>query len=563
MNKVLLVICLFANCVSVPSFAEHPAGGLQGNPRHILFLMQAGHHEKAITAYKELKAQKGSHDLDLLQEISLILLDQGMRSSDRHIQLLTLLGAGISFHDRAFYIIEEGVNSKIPELQLVSLSLAGKMQTDRALDILQKMMGSSYFILRLEAAFFLAQQKHNRATEQIESLMCKVTDEALPVFPKLYAMIGDARSIHLLRKLMSHPNLKVRLEAVHAAAESGRDDLLPEIRMLSAQHDIAQQEACAYVLGVLKDEKSVARLEKLAKDNTPTVRLAALQALYKLGRQNVRQPIEAKAKEGDIFAISALKDIHGTEDLLASLCQNGNLQIKVNAAIGLLEQRDPRCLVPICEILIKDRRDLEFVKISSPGRGLTAWKVVPSSYYNLKEDAAAFQSSLALRESCLIKAAELPEQTFLLLARKIFYAQQNDLIPVLVQVLENLKSKEAMNLLKEQHQRFGAPLIRNYCNLALIKSREPGPWHEDLVNWVTKQQEADLISLKPALPWEVKLGVSYELSGEETSRLLVEALEVLAHQQEDKGIDILLETILQGNPKNKYGVAGLLIRATQ
>lgn len=82
--------------------------------------------------------------------------------------------------------------------------------------------------------------------------------------------------------------------------------------------------------------------------------------------------------------------------------------------------------------------------------------------------------------------------------------------------------------------------------------------------WLTSKQFHDLIQFRPIIPWEMRNNEPsrYLLTPEETSRLLVEAFESLVQTQDDKAIDILLHAIQYGNRKNRYALAGLLIRAT-
>ena len=66
------------------------------------------------------------------------------------------------------------------------------------------------------------------------------------------------------------------------------------------------------------------------------------------------------------------------------------------------------------------------------------------------------------------------------------------------------------------------------------------------------------------LPWKVRsvCAPQYQLTPQETSRLLVETYESLVQQQDQEGIALILDAIKSGNRKNRYALAGLLIRAT-
>lgn len=491
------------------------------------------------------------------------MLDQGFRTRDPELQLLTIYGAGVSLNEKALYIIQEGFNSSIPQLQLVALNFLSRNHHDSVEEYLNRAMASDSLLIRLEAAFLLSEKKSPKAAGQIESLMYKVDPALIPLFPQLFVLIGTDEAMKIVRKLLINQDEQVRIETIHSLAKHGRDDMLRKIRMLLTHHEINQQEACIYTIGILKDESSVPKLIQLKNSPSPYVRLAALQALYRLGRKETRQEIEKMAKQQDPFAIQALSEMEGSEETLFELTKASGLQVRLNAALALLERQDSRCLVPLCEILVKDHRDLAFVKYSSIGKAFSAWRAIPSAKQNLGDNAIVFELSLHMREEVLRKALDLPEKDFLRLAHTLFELQQNDLIPALVELLENLQTPQAVELLKLHQQKPGAPLIRNYCNLALYNLKESGPYAENLRQWVTKQQDEDLIRFRPFVPWEMREhgSSSYQLTPEDTSQLLIQSLESFVRIRDDKGVDILIETIQNGNPKNRYVLAGLLMRA--
>lgn len=549
---ILLSLFLTANI-----FADTPP-----TPHQIIYAMQAGHMKHSIEMYRTYQKNLGNHDLELVQRMGLILIDQGWRSQDPEVQVLTLFGAGISMNEKALYILEGGLRSSIPQIQLVALSLLSKFQHDEADDILNKALGANHLLIRIEALSHLAEKKHPKAVGQIEALMCKVEEAALPLFPQLFGMVGDAAAIKQLKKLLNHTKLEVRLAAILSAAKYGRDDLLPQIRKLSSHPEAPQQEACAVALGLLHDDTAISRLEALSKSSSSNVQLAALQALYRLGKQSVREQIEQMAQSGSLFAIAALSDISGSEPALKRLLKENQIQVRINACLALLKRQDPSCLPLLTEILVHDPRDLCFDKVTSIGGGLSAWKVVPSGRQNFKDDKIAYELSLHMREDALEQALDLSESDFLKVARILFESQQNELIPKLAHLLETLQTPDAIALLKHYRQKAGAPLVRNYCNLALYSMGEEGPYGDQLKEWVLKQQKMELIRFRTYLPWEAREASKYELTPEETSKLLVDTFEAFARSQSDKGIDVLLEAIAHGNDKNKYALAGLLIRAT-
>lgn len=532
----------------------------------ILYLMQSGNVTTALEEYNKSYKKNGFHDLETLQKIGLILLDQGSRSKDPEIQLITLFGAGISMNDSVQYILENAVQHPDPRFQLIALSLLSKFKNDTVDEVINRAMTSPFLIVRAEGALYLAEKKHPKAFGQIDSLMQKAPQEVMSVFPILFATLGTHSAIKALQRLLLHSNEEVRTSAIHNVAKFGRDDLLPDIRRLATHHNTATQEACAVALGTLKDESSVSKLYEFSQSSSSAVRLAAYQALYKLGREEMRKNIEDLAIQGDVFAISVLSSMPGSELTLHPLLNSRNIHVRINAALALLELADPACWEALQEILIRDFRDLAFVKVETHGKGLSAWRVVPSSHHKFKDEPAVTEISVRLRESVLEKSLELPEETFLKIANKIFDNQQNDLVPLTTHLLENLQTPEAIALLKKHREQVGAPLIRNYCNLALFKIKEEGPYEESLLAWASSQLMHNLINFRTTLPSGIMFKdstSSCQLTPEETSRLLIEAFESLTRRRNDQGIDLLLNAIQHGNQKNKYALAGLLILATE
>jgi HEAT repeat protein len=528
----------------------------------ILFLIQKGEHKQALNLYRQDQESQGNHDFELLHRIGLTLLDYGFRQEDPEIQLLSIFGASISAHDEAFYILEEGLKSRYPQIQLIALQALAKQDNHLADQALNRAMGSPHLLIRLEAAVHLCQKRHPQAISQIEALMYKTPATLLPLYPQFYAMSGDHQSIKLLRKLLNHSSEKVRVAAILSIAKYMRDDLLPQIRQQASQLSLAQQEASAYALGVLKDEKSIQKLKKLSDSKCSSVALSAQQALYRLGEKEELKKIFNAAKNGDLFAITLLGKIPEGEGVLLELINHPDLQIRMNSTLALLEQGHSVCLKNLKEILIRDKRDLAFSSISSPGGSLKSWKVFTSASGLLKEDVSAYLEDIELKEVVLEKTRELGEEEFIQIGELILNSHQPILIPSVVQLLEEIGTPQAIQILMTYQQKPGAPFIRQYCNLALYRLKEPGHYKDQLQQWVKSQNHQDLIRFRPFTPWEGKRQ-SYQLTPEETSRLLIESFEAFTLSQDEEGIEMLLEAIANGHPKNKYALAGLLLRATQ
>src|SRR5262249_52145484 len=136
------------------------------------------------------------------------------------------------------------------------------------------------------------------------------------------------------------------------------------------------------------------------------------------------------------------------------------------------------------------------------------------------------------------------------------------LVPLLTYLLENHASVPAIALLK-RFADHGVPLVRAYCNLSLVRLGQTGPYKERLASWIQQSMRHEMIRFRPSLPWHLRLNSSpYELTPEESSRLLLEIYRTLASHHDNDGLEILLRG-LRNDPKNRYALAGLLIHALQ
>jgi HEAT repeat protein len=554
--KVYLAVLL-----SAPLFSGNE---LEEVKLHSLYLMQQAQVEESIEKYREFAELTGRQDFEVLQQMGLILLQKGIASEDPQIFMMTLLGAGLSGSASALEILERGIAHPDPQVQLLTLHFVAKFDDDRASEMFNRAMSSDFLGIRMEAAYYLAQRKHPHAVGQIEGLMYRLPPSFKAYFPPLFALLGTSDATHSLRRLIEDPDPQTRVESILNVARLGRDDFLPLLRKRLTHTHIAELEATAFAMGALKDSHSSVKLKKLTQSPTDTVRLAASLALFHLGDRTFVPIIENLARGFNLFAISALGAISETEETLAELCLSNDLQVRTNAAVALLQRRDPRCLRVLSEILISDARDLAFHPFQSVGRTFSAIKAIPSAEQRAKDPTLNLSYSLAMREHLLRESIHLPEEHFLKIARAILNRQQNDLVPTLIGLLESLETDAAIAVLKEGAEKVASPLIRDYCHLALFRLKQEGPHEDYIYHWVMNQKHAELIQLKSLLPWKYRMEQpDYTLTAEETSRLLVEAFMTIASRRDEKSISFLLEAIQLGNPQNRYALMGLLMKATE
>ncbi len=529
------------------------------------YLMQRGECRKAIDAYMSFLNDKNAHDFELLHQLGVILLEHGARDEHVEKQLVSMFGAHLAGIHPSIDLLELGIKSRSPETQIASLQTLANMQDDRCDEFLLKAMASEFLPVRLEAGFYLALRKHPSSVGQIEALMYRIPPFFRFIFPEFFALIGTKDAISVLRSLMSDENMHCRVEAILSAARYGRDDLLSAVRMRASHLNSAEQEACAAALGILRDSHSFPRLQKLAQSPSPCVQLAALYSLISLGDEEAKERVVQCAKEQDPFAIALAGELVIGQEELGKLVSNTDLQVRINASIALLKARDRRSLPGVLEILLRDTRDLGIIPLYSPGRSLSAWKIIPSLSQRQQVERADFLAvSLAVREMLLRDCLELPEKDFLELARVLFFRKQMDLVPLLISLIENLHSKEAIQLLQQQANTAGAPLIRTYCALSLFRQNIAGNYEELLQQWLAGHKQTDMLQFRRMLPFHLRPTSSpYELTAEETSRLLIEIYQAFADRHTKQGIDLILDAIREGHAQNRYALAGLLLRTLQ
>lgn len=532
---------------------------------HITFLMQSSQTVPAFDLYTAYQKEIGRHDFELLQEMGMILLEKGVRSPEVESQLLSLFGASMAGVVSSIDILEQGVKSPQPEVQQASIQFLARLEDDRCDALLTKAMASPYFPIRMEAGYYLAHRKHQKAVGLLESLMYKVPNQLWFYFPQFFALIGTSDAMMLLQHLIEDPNSMVRVEAILSAARFGRDDFLPKIRAHATHPHSDEQEACAAALGMLKDSSSMHRLGKLAKSPLAHVKLAALRSLYTLGDVSKLDPILELARSGDLWAVAMLGEFPVAQPVLEELVKHTDFNIRLNAALGLLSQRNPVCLPMIKELLIRDVRDLGFQPMTSVGHSITAWKAVFSLEHHLKTAWFDLNAvSMGLRQQILLQCLELPEAIFLEIANLILDTHQTELIPPLMHLLENHQTEEAILLLKRKAQKAGSPLVRAFCSLTLYRMRQEGPYEAYVRTWLHQVKATEMIRFKPSPAYDKRLSSSpFELTPEERSHLLIEAYQSLSERHDEAAIDLLLDALREGNPKNRPVLAGLLIHALQ
>lgn len=545
--RTLICLCL----ISFSLFADDSVKGR-------ILLTANQDISSAIHLYRHYRVDHGD-DETLLNQLALQVIQKGFKEGDESA-ILALFGAGISTHEATLSLFAEALRSPVPQQQLLAIHFLGLSRDRLAERLLLQSQGSPYLAIRLKGALLLAQHSNPQALEIAETLMAKAPHETKSLFPPLFAAIPGTRAKDALRRLMQHTSSDVRVSAIISAAAYQREDLLPQIRSLALHPDPRQKEACAYALGALEDETSIPLLKKLLKRPQNSIQVAAALSLHQLHDPEGKKHLMELASQGEPLAIISLSKVTGSEDLLSHIASKGDDEQKCNALLALLARDDPRCYPAITDLLASSHRDRALISLSSPAGTITTWKPLEAAYAKLANKPELREKSLQQQEKIILASLELPEPIFLKIALFLIQNQENTLIPALFHCLENHATPNAIALLKQCHQLLGAPLIRQYALLALCRLDEGEEYKRELSEWISQHHDQPLIQFRPSI---VDAEGDYTLTPQETSRFLIEAYELIVQRRDAESLGILLDALENGHLKNRYVLAGFLLRALE
>lgn len=535
--------------------------------RHILYLMSIRQVEQAIDEYLTIYKSEKKHDFEVLEQICLSLLEIGSSSPNPDDQLLTLFGISLSGSSNSFLtFLDTAIRSPYPEVQAAALQILSQQHEDKSNEIISIGLKSNFLQIRFETLFYLIHRKTYNSLGQVESLINLLPEQAKPLFVELYAIHGSFEAIQILKQLLNDKDPNVRITAILYSALYQRDDLLPNIRSTLTHSDPLIKEAACFAIGHLKDLNSAEPLKKIAAtSHFPETKLTALISLLRLGHTEASFEIFKMAKDGNLFAIHFLSEIPGSDSVLEELLSSMEPGVSLNATISLLNRKNPKVLSHLVELLQTDVEISGFAPFSSPGHALIAWKRVSrSSLKDVEQKNNLKAVSLHFQEELLAKALELPNKTFLQIAKTLMQGKQTKLLPLLIRLLENEGSEETKNLLIEKAYAIEHPLLRSYCKLALYRMHINDFYRTEFLKWLAHQKTTRMIEFRPMLDEGGKVGKhkgDYSLSPEEISGLFIESFNALATNHDPEGIQFLLESLRDGHSKNRYAFAGLLLKS--
>src|SRR6185295_2305173 len=170
-KRLLKAICLISTLMT-PLLAEEVTmkPGLEepsSDPRQALYFIHHKQYRQAVDHYRAHMRDRGSHDLQLLQEMGRLLLEEGSQATLGSNQLAFLFALRLSPLPEMTSSVLKCLDSPELPVQLAAIQLLGSFFDDRAQEGLFTSLSSPYLFVRLEAAYQLAIRKHKRLTGQL------------------------------------------------------------------------------------------------------------------------------------------------------------------------------------------------------------------------------------------------------------------------------------------------------------------------------------------------------------------------------------------------------------
>ncbi|MFY7842475.1 MAG: HEAT repeat domain-containing protein [Rhabdochlamydiaceae bacterium] len=561
MNKVSWLLLVWLPCSSLNCFFE------EHNPHLEIYQnLQKGDLEKSIDMYLENRKLNKKHDPLLIQRIAETILKNSLKDKNNNIKLNGVLGiqAGLVYRDFIHNLSAIFPQSDIAT-QMAILQMSSQTQDESFNPVLIKALSVPILSINLEALFQLCLKKNVKSIGYLNSLMHKLPRNAYYLFPVFFLTLGDKEATMQLKKLANEPYLPTRIETIIQSAQFGKTEILPTIRAHLSHTNPAEQEACAFSLGVLKDCDSIKKLKKLVSSKDESIKLSALEALNRLGDYEHLSLIRNMAEGKNLFAFHLLSEDSEDLKILENFLLDTDWQVQINACLALIDKCPEKCESTIEKILLRDSRDAAFIPVYSPGKTLSYWKAIYSSAQQQKfYDYSLSSASLTFKEKILHTLADSSEKSFLRICENIFKSNQTELVPTCIRLLEAKRSAGSIELIGAMSQKAGAPLTRHFCHLAAFRLRLPNDHEKYLTEWVEENKYFPLGQVKQKASMNPPLShTRFNLTSDEKTLLFLEILEALVSFRKIETLDWLLKILKEGHLQNRPLIAGLLIKSLE
>ena len=495
-----------------------------------------------------------------LEELSSRLFQQIASSDDLDAVIMTLLATTTCHHPLSRTLSGELIRSGNPIIQLSAVQALSSLNTSEADELLIEALRSDYPAIRLEAAWRIAAKRTPQAFSQIDALSYKLPEPFRPCLPELYAVEGSLNSIQRIRQLLLDPNDDVVIEALIAVGQygiAGTEDLLLSMNPLSP----AVLEALAFSLRSVDSEESRVKLRLLASNSCPCVQIQAALTLVVLGETDYLSLLHDRAAAGDLFAVASLGECR--EPLAADGLSSPSRPLRMNTSLALLNQNDARCVKGLKELLSLPDDEILYHSISV-GHSLWYWDVAAIDSFDRAAQSVLKEQALVAKELLLVRSLDLSEEAFTEVANTVFSEGSIDLFPCLVQLLENQRSDAAVDILRQESVRVGAPYHRAFAALSLVRLGIEQD-EKKLVSILEFAREREELSWRPPLPWFAYTRADERQNSQQaaaSAELYIGAIQALSVLGTQGAIDTLSAELSKAPKKYLPFVAASLLHAT-
>ena len=544
----------------VPPYSETASQQISlGDEKPVVFSIAS--IDDTVSSIEKLQAMPDrSRYRPLLEELSAQLFQRLACSKDADTVIMTLLATASCHHPLSRAISRDLIRSDHPIIQLAAVQALSVLNTSDADYILTEALRSDYPVIRLEAGWRMACKRTHDAFFHIDALSYKLPDVFLPFMPELFATEGSAGSLHRLLQLLFDPNEEVIVETLVSIGRHNISSLASYLETMEP-HSPSVLEAQAFALRVCDSEAARTKLHKLARHQEPCVQIQAALSLIALNELEYQATIKALAKQGNLFALAALREC---DEPFSDIDANQSSRAtQLNLALSLLEKKDSQCVAEL-KALLSLPDDQMLYTSPSVGRSLSYWDIIPVGALDKDLSPTMQEQSLVAKEALLIQSLELKETSFEDIAQTVFEEGRIDLYPCLLQLLENQRSDATVHLLQQEANRVGAPYNRAFATLGLVRLGIESDENE-LVSILDFSRE------KKEQPWRTPLPWMALLNGEEknpsqsaaaTAQLYISTIETLAERGTPTSIEILTKELSRTPKKFLPFVVASLLHAT-
>ena len=528
------------------------------------YLLTTNKFEKALDTYiLEYKGKK-KHNHKTLKSLAFQQLQNGANGTSIREKILTIHALKIASCVPDITLLNSLVRTQNPSIQIACIHLLEHLADDRLQGLYAYGLNSSFLQVRFEALVHHVMRNEPNSFGILSSLMNLIPPQYHPSLVELFAVLNSDAARQKLRSFLSSKENAIRLAAIKAITDHNLGEFTQDIRKLLSHTDPSIKEASLDFARKQHDIHALEQINLALKSPYRQVQIAAIKASNAFGKIDCTKRLNAIAKDGDLFAIYSLREEKTSSETLANLLKSAKKDIRFNAALSLLKNKNNACKNVIKEILQCDPNYEALLQHHSPGMALVCIKSRPLATFKHEGEQNYYKMQThQLLASILANCMHLDETSFLEIITTIFENKKLHLVPHSIRLIENRSSPRIKQFLHKQANCLAAPLIRSYAQLSLYKKDKTHLSKKQLYALIDTLKNIHIVELEqnPQLATNPRTGnTHFDLSLQEKSSLYLQALELVMMDHDHDALSCLVNVFKTGLKQNRYIIAGLLIK---